>query len=50
MDKLYRGRTWAESERIDREIEALTRDDVGKAVRMHLDPAKLSTVKAGTLP
>ena len=47
-DRLHRGRTYAESAQFDDRIRALTRDEVNAVVKKHLDPARISTVKAGT--
>jgi zinc protease len=49
-EKLFRGTTWAENERQDRAIAAVTREDVLKAIRTHLDPKRLSVVEVGSLP
>jgi predicted Zn-dependent peptidase len=46
-DKLNRGRTFAETGAYEAKLRALTREDVGAALKKHLDPSKISTVKAG---
>ena len=44
---LVLGRTFSWDEELERKIAALTPKSVVEALRRHLDPAKLSTVKAG---
>jgi len=44
---LVRGRTFAWEEEQERRIAALTPQAVAEALRRHIDPAKLSVVKAG---
>jgi zinc protease len=44
---LYLGRTWQFSKSIDAKIKALTLDQVNAAFRKHIDPAKVTVVKAG---
>ena len=44
---LYLGRTFAFSKAFEDRIQALTVADVNAAIRKHLDPARLTTVKAG---
>jgi len=44
---LVLGRTFSWDEELERKIAALTPKSVIEALRRHLDPAKLSTVKAG---
>ena len=34
----------------DKKVKALTPEDLNEAMRRHLDPDKLTIVKAGTLP
>jgi len=48
-DKLHRGKTFAETAEYDRKLEAVSREDILSAVRMHIDPARVSVVKAGSL-
>ena len=43
----FLGRTMAWDADLDRKVAALTPDDVTAALRRHLDPAKISMVKAG---
>jgi zinc protease len=43
----YDGRTLAWDAELEKKIAALTADDVGKAVRRHIDLAQVSIVKAG---
>jgi zinc protease len=47
LSYLYIGRTFAWDAQIDARIAALTPQQVVEALRRHVDPAKLSTVKAG---
>ena len=44
---LYLGRTFAWDIDFEQRIAALTAADIQAAMRRHLDPAKLSVVKAG---
>ena len=44
---LYLGRDWRFSKSIDEKIKALTLDQVNAAFRKHIDPAKVTIVKAG---
>jgi zinc protease len=43
----YLGRTYAFSAEIDRKIEALKVEDLNAAFKKHIDPAKITIVKAG---
>ena len=43
----YDGRTMAWDEELEKKIAGLSADDVGKAVRRHVDLAQISIVKAG---
>ena len=45
--ELYLGRTFAWDADLDRKVEALTGEQVLAAMRRHIDPAKMSVVKAG---
>jgi zinc protease len=45
--ELYLGRTFAWDAELDRKVESLTGEQVLAAMRRHIDPAKMSTVKAG---
>jgi zinc protease len=47
---LFVDRTFAWDEQLERRIAALTPLDVQSALRRHLDPAKLSVIKAGDFP
>jgi zinc protease len=44
---LYLGRTMAWSGELDRKVQALSGEQVLAAMRRHIDPAKMSVVKAG---
>jgi zinc protease len=44
---MHLGRTFAFSKQFEEKILALTADDIVAALRKHVDPAKLSVVKAG---
>ena len=44
---LYLGRTWAWSKQLEDRIKALKTEDVSAALRKHIDPAKVTVVKAG---
>ncbi|HET8901724.1 MAG TPA: insulinase family protein, partial [Holophagaceae bacterium] len=41
------GRTYAYNAKLEQAVQALTVDQVNAALRAHLDPAKLTLVKAG---
>jgi zinc protease len=41
------GRTWAYSRQFEERLAALTAAEVNAALRKYVDPAKLTTVKAG---
>jgi len=45
--RLFQGRTLAWDEDFERQIDALTADQIVSALRRHLDPAKMTIVKAG---
>ena len=45
--QLYLGRTFSWDAELDQKIEALTGEQVLAAMRRHIDPAKMSMVKAG---
>ena len=44
---MYLGRTWTWSKQLEDRIAALTTADVSAALRKHIDPAKVTVVKAG---
>jgi len=44
---LYLGRTWAWSKQLEDKIAALTTAQVSAALRKHIDPTKVTVVKAG---
>ena len=44
---LYLGRTFAYSKQFEDQVSKLTAADVAAALRKHLDPAKVTVVKAG---
>ena len=44
---LYLGRTWAWSKQLEDKIAALTTAQVSAALRKHIDPSKVTVVKAG---
>ena len=44
---LHLGRTFAHSKQLEEKIAALTAADIVAALRRHIDPAKLTVVKAG---
>lgn len=48
VDKLYRGKTFAESAEYDAKLQAVTREDILAALRKHIDVAKMSFAKAGS--
>jgi zinc protease len=45
--ELYLGRTFAWDAELDRKVQALTGEQVLAAMRRHIDPAKMTIVKAG---
>ena len=45
--ELYLGRTFAWDAELDRKVQALTPEQVLAAMRRHIDPAKMTLVKAG---
>ena len=45
--ELYLGRTFAWDAELDRKVQALTGEQVLAAMRKYIDPAKMTTVKAG---
>ena len=45
--ELYLGRTFAWDAELDRKVESLTGEQVLAAMRRHIDPAKMSVIKAG---
>ena len=45
--RLFQGRTLAWDEDFERKIDALTADQIVSALRRHLDPDKMTIVKAG---
>ncbi len=45
--ELYLGRTFAWDAELDRKVQALTPEQVVAAMRRHIDPAKMTLVKAG---
>jgi zinc protease len=47
---LFLGRTFAWDEALERRLAALTPQEIQAVLRRHLDPAKLSVVKAGDFP
>jgi len=46
-DRMHRGKTFAEAAEFDAKYAAVTLDQVNAAFRKHIDPAKLTIVKAG---
>ena len=47
ISNLYLGRTWAWSKQLEDRISALTTAQVSAALRKHIDPSKVTVVKAG---
>jgi zinc protease len=48
VDKLYRGKTFAESAAYDEKLRAATKEEIQAAMKKHLDTSKISVVKAGS--
>jgi zinc protease len=46
-DRMHRGKTFAEAAEFDAKFQAVTLEEVNAAFRKHIDPAKLTIVKAG---
>jgi zinc protease len=47
MSYLFYGKTFADSQEFEDKIAALKPEDVVAAMRRHIDPAKLTIIKAG---
>ena len=47
VNNLYLGRTWAFSKQFEDRINALKVADVNAALKKHIDPAKITIIKAG---
>lgn len=48
IDRLHRGKTFAEAREADERIRAVTREQVNAAVRRYWDPARVSSVSVGS--
>ena len=48
LDKLYRGKTFAESAAYDERLRAVTKSEILAAMKRHLDMSNISLVKAGS--